>query len=100
MKSIKCGSCGLVLWATAEACKRCGAIINSQEDAGPSSQAVAASANESWSREAPPKTSKRWAKRWAVALGVLALLVLPATWLAVRAFSSHGPQTFVLRDGT
>jgi hypothetical protein len=100
MKSIKCVSCGLVSWATAEVCKRCGAIINSHEDAVAPSQTSEASADESWSREAPRKTSKRWAKRWAVALGVLALLVLPATWLAVRAFSSQGPQTFVLKDGT
>ena len=37
MNSIKCPSCGLVLFANAELCKRCGASLASDDAAGPSS---------------------------------------------------------------
>ena len=100
MKSIKCVSCGLVSWATAEACKRCGAIINPVEESGVSLQTSEASADERWSYAAPPKTSTRWTKRWVVALAIVTVVALPAAWLAVRASSSAETQTFVLKDGT
>jgi hypothetical protein len=31
MKSIKCSSCGLTNWSTADACKRCGAMLASED---------------------------------------------------------------------
>jgi hypothetical protein len=99
MTSIKCASCGLVQWVTAENCKRCGASID-PDDVGHSSPAASGSAAESGSGKTSATRRNRSSKRWLLlTVAVLIVLALPATWLVVRATKSDQPKVFVLKDG-
>ena len=51
MKSIKCPNCGLVNWASAEGCKRCGAIFSFATPAGPAALPPSPFAPAQWSPE-------------------------------------------------
>jgi len=100
VKSIKCTSCGLVSWATAETCKRCGAIIESQNYGEHPAELRPAMADNSLPKDDETKSVSRPAKRLVMFSVVLIVLALPATWLTLRTSGADRAQTFVLRDGT
>ena len=100
MSSIKCATCGLVLWATEETCKRCGSTIYPKDNGRRLSQASTVFTDKrepgEISRRIRNRLSKRW---WLLTVAVLVMLALPATWLGLRALNFDQPQVFVLRKG-
>src|ERR1700674_2539711 len=97
VNSIKCNDCGLICWATAETCKRCGVQLH-----GSAAETISKLKTERLEGNDPVHSSPvriRARRTFRLVLWMLLIICLPVGFVALKSPRPGLPQTFTLAEG-